>query len=200
MKRIARKTTPKVVGGKVQRKNRSAETPSYYNTPQDVPAIDRQRPGAGFRHVLKKRDLIDFVSIVPEWEQLSKGLDVIILAPGEYDRDGWYNPGVVAICAWERELRRVAVPSYYLEHRDIFDRLGVSCAKHGGQYVCQFTESTARAFQLLHIFLHELGHHHDRMTTRSKKDASRGESYAESYARRYESLIWQRYQKVVDLD
>ena len=38
--------------------------------------------------------------------------------------------------------------------------------------VCRFTEASARGFQLMHMFLHELGHYHDRMTTRSKRFAS----------------------------
>ena len=93
---------------------------------------------------------------------------------------------------------RAAIASYCIEHGDIFERLGVPCEKHGGGYLCHFTEPTAWAYQLLHIFLHELGHHHDLMTTRSKRQASRGESYAESYARRHEQLIWNRYQEVFD--
>ncbi len=49
------------------------------------------------------------------------------------------------------------------------------------------------AVQNLHILLHELGHHHDRITTRSRRRASRGESYAEQYARTYEERIWADY-------
>ena len=49
-----------------------------------------------------------------------------------------------------------------------------------------------------HILLHEFGHHHDRMTTKSMR-ASRGEPYAEEYARRYEALIWKDYLKVFTL-
>jgi hypothetical protein len=48
----------------------------------------------------------------------------------------------------------------------------------------KWTENTARAYQLLYMFLHELGHHHDRMTTRSRRATARGEPYAESYANR----------------
>ena len=58
---------------------------------------------------------------------------------------------------------------------------------------CGFTESTARAFQLLHILLHELGHHHDLITTRSRRKASRGEKYAEGYALLHSALILDRY-------
>jgi len=41
--------------------------------------------------------------------------------------------------------------------------------------------------------LHELGHHHDRMTTKSKRTASRGEGYAERYALAYADRIWESY-------
>ena len=201
MKRFPRKTAPGVKDGRVQKKNRAALTPNYYNTPQDVPAIDRERPGPGHRHVLKKRDIVDFISILPDWDELSKGLDAIVLATCEYDTDGWHTPGIVAVCAWERELWRVALPPYYREHKDFFKRIGLPTQQtRDGCYMCEFTEATVRAYQLLHVLLHELGHHHDRMTTRSKRRASRGEAYAEQYARSYESTIWDRYAETFDLD
>jgi hypothetical protein len=62
-------------------------------------------------------------------------------------------------------------------------------------YLAEFTESTIQAFQLLHVLLHELGHHHDRMTSPRQRDATRGETYAEEYARRYENKIWSAYQR-----
>lgn len=52
---------------------------------------------------------------------------------------------------------------------------------------------TVRAFQLMHVLLHELGHHHDRISTRSKVRSSRGEGYAESYAVRYSNCLWEAY-------
>jgi len=39
------------------------------------------------------------------------------------------------------------------------------------------------------------GHDHGRMTTRSQRQACRGEDYAERYAIRYSRLIWNRYVK-----
>ena len=45
----------------------------------------------------------------------------------------------------------------------------------------------------MHVFLHELGHHHDRITTRSMQTPSRGEGYAEEYAHRYGEQMWQKY-------
>ena len=96
--------------------------------------------------------------------------------------------------AWDRELWIPTLQSGVEEHRWILERLGVEVrAGRGGSTVC-WTEPTARAYQLLHIFLHELGHHHDRVTTRSKSSAARGESYAEAYANRYAAQIWDAYE------
>lgn len=80
------------------------------------------------------------------------------------------------------------------------ERLGVPCEETSeGNYLCKFDERTVRGYQLLHILLHELGHHHDRMTTRAQKRACRGEKYAEEYARLHQASIWQAYQKVFAL-
>lgn len=75
-----------------------------------------------------------------------------------------------------------------------------SAQVHSASQAWTGTDSQARAYQLLHIFLHELGHHHDRMTTKRQLSTSRGEPYAEAYARRHEGLIWDRYLKVFGLD
>ena len=82
----------------------------------------------------------------------------------------------------------------YQDDKDLIQRLEVPVERvERRKYICKFDEQTARAFQLLDVLLHEIGHHHDRMTTRSKVDAARGEDYAEEYARKYQSIIWDRY-------
>lgn len=79
-------------------------------------------------------------------------------------------------------------------HRGLCERLEVPCEPtEGGYYLCRFTAASIRAYQLLHVLLHELGHHHDRMTTRARKDSCRGEDFAERYALDYEQVIWDRY-------
>ena len=45
------------------------------------------------------------------------------------------------------------------------------------------------------ILVHELGHHHDRMTTRSQRESCRGEAYAENYACQFQSAIVERYRR-----
>jgi hypothetical protein len=191
---INRKTTPKVVGGKPLRKNRWAKTPNYYDTPQDIPAIDRRRPGLGYRHALKKRDVERFIRLLPDWKELSRGLNVIAIVAGDPTCFGWHVPGVVAVCAWDIELEIEVCWWFHHEHRKVFRQIGVPCEEiNDDTFRCKFTESTARAFQLLHVLLHELGHHHDRMTTKSTRRASRGESFAERYALSYADRIWESY-------
>lgn len=198
MRRIRnRKTTPKVRDGKVQRKNRTDLSRHYRNYVQDKPVIDRLRPGPGYRHVLFKRDVSRFIGLLPDWTELSRDLDAIVLVPGEDSCLGWHTPGIVAVCAWERGLVCEWSGSFVDEHASVLDRLGVTyrpCPDDA--YHIQWTEASVRGFQLMHVLLHELGHHHDRITTRSMRRASRGEPYAESYALAYADRIWDEYFRV----
>src|SRR5262249_47964719 len=149
-----------------------------------VPAIDRDRPARGYRHLLRKRDVQRFLALLPDWAELSRGVNVVLLAAGEPWLYGWYRRGVVALCAWPESVWNVMSPEFYDENRALFDRLGVPCEElPGGDRLLKFTRATARAFQLLDVMLHELGHHHDSQTNRSGR-VSRGEPYAEQYARR----------------
>lgn len=202
MRNQIRKSAPEVVGGKVRKKNNWALTPNYYSHRQSELVIDRKRPGQGYRHLLTRRDVRNFIAILPDWEELSKGLDAIVLAAGDAGTDGYHVPGVVYVCAWEEDLWR-DFPSdtdFFRDHEPIFQRLGVPIEySDGGHALCQFNEFTARAYQLLHILLHELGHHHDRITTKSQRRASRGESYAEAYALAYEARIWDEYLRRFEL-
>jgi hypothetical protein len=188
-----RKTAPKVRDGKVQRKNRWRETPNCYNSEQPEPVIDRQRPGWGYRHLVRKEDLRRFIRLIPNWNEISIGLNVLILARGNEGYMGWHRRGLVALCGWNRNIIHHTDHDWYLEHKAILEKLEVPCVRQSDDWELQFTEATARAFQLIHILIHELGHHHDRMTTGSKRDACRGEGYAEAYARRFEDLLLARY-------
>ena len=100
--------------------------------------------------------------------------------------DGLYtggpSGGVVKLSARERDLRRLVHPALFKDHRALFDRLGVACARQGPNLRLDFTPDTARAYVLLHILLHELGHHRDRITSRAKAALGRGESFAEAWA------------------
>ncbi len=156
--------------------------------------IDRERPGRGYIHIVSKADVEKFVLLLPEWSELSNGLRAVLLAQGELGCDGWYDhDGVVAICAWRRDLWRLSHKAHFLEHKELYERLGVPCEENGEDVLCKFTKSTARAYLLLHVFLHELGHHRDLMTTKKRTSLGRGERYAEDWAIKHEALVWSAY-------
>ena len=116
-----------------------------------------------------------------------------MLAPGGDGCYGWHRPGVVAVCAWDIELWEEWPLDFFAKHRQLLDLIGVPRQFVDDACLCKFEPATVRAFQLIHILLHELGHHHDRMTTRSQRRASRGEGFAEQYALKFAAAIWSRY-------
>ncbi len=188
-----RKTAPKVKDGKVQKKNRHTKTPNYWNTRQDEIQVDIEKPGRGYKHFLKKRDIIRFLEILPNREEIDTEFDAVLLSQGEYSCDGWYRKRIVGICAWEKEMPRIHSKAYFNNHKNIFDRLGVEYQIKKDYVTCFFNENQIKAYQLLHILLHEIGHHHDRIHTKSKKECARGEDYAENYALKYDKIIWNKY-------
>src|SRR4051812_42395792 len=66
--------------------------------------------------------------------------------------------------------------------------------QNGGSHVCDAT-SVSPSIPADPRPGAELGHHHDRMTTWTKRQCGRGESFAESFAREHEDEIIARYQK-----
>ena len=199
MPQISRRQSPGVKNGRVQKKNNWEVSPDYYSHPQRELVIDRQRPGAGYRHVLMQRDVERFIEMLPDWDEMSRGLDAIVLAPGREGYWGWHSPGVVHVCAWDEDWERFFWPSYFEVDRASLERIGVPLARVEEGVWAYFTPDTARAFLLTDVLLHELGHHHDAMTTRSARVA-RGEPYANAYQRKYGDLVWQRFLKCFPLD
>lgn len=182
-----RRTATKVKDGRVQKKNPKLPTGlgGY--------VLDRESPGRGFRHVVSKRDLQAFTEIIPEWHKFSQRLERIVLSrhssnDGEYAFYHREETGAIFLCAWRDDLWQEVRHGYFDSHRQIFERLGVSFDLGKETAFCRFTEAQARAFMLLHVFVHELGHHHDRLNQKHR-DSSRGEAYAERFANsRFEQL------------
>src|SRR5262249_13601692 len=104
MSRFHRKTAPEVRDGEVQRKNNWRQSPSCFSGSAWGPVIERRRPGPGHRHLLMKRDVERFVELLPHWDDVSHGLDVIVLDCGRRNCDGWYNRGALGICAWPLQM------------------------------------------------------------------------------------------------
>jgi hypothetical protein len=175
-----RRTATKVQNGRVQRKNR------HRPTGRQGYVIDRESPGRGFRHVLSKRDLQAFIDLIPDWDRLSQCLERIVLGranscDGEYVFYHREETSSIFLNAWQEDLWMEIAVEYFDSHKEIFQTLGVSHDKPAKSVLCRFTEPQVRAFMLLHVFMHELGHHHDRLQQKHN-DAKRGEEYAERFA------------------
>ena len=82
MRRSQRKTGTKVRDGKVTRKNRTELSNHYSQVRQTETVIDRLRPGKGYKHYLTVGDVRRFIGLLPDWSQLSIGLDAVILDEG----------------------------------------------------------------------------------------------------------------------
>jgi hypothetical protein len=183
-----RRTATKIKDGRVQRKNRHLPTGLLGCV------LDRESPGRGFHHVVSKRDIQAFIEIIPDFHRLCHRLERIVLACTQKGQDGAYEfhhreeTGAIFLNAWPEDLWIEISTGYFDSHEEIFSRLGVSCDRIEKAAFCRFTETQARAFMLLHVFIHELGHHHDRLNQKHR-DSTRGEDYAERFANsRFEQL------------
>ena len=175
----------------MQRKNR------HQPTGHEGYVLDRESPGRGFRHVVSKRDVQAFIDIIPGWEGLSERLERITLAARSDDCDGAHEffhreeTGAIYLNAWPEDLWVELRAGYFDSHQQIFERLGVSYDRMADIVMCRFTAVQARAFTLLHVFMHELGHHYDKVHQKHL-GASKGEDYAERFANsRFEQIYWQ---------
>src|SRR5688500_10355781 len=149
--------------GRVQRKNKHRPTVSYGYF------VDRESPGRGFRHVVTKRDVQTFIERIPDWPEVSRKIERIVLVR-EAESDGEYafyhheETSGIFLNAWPKDLWMDFTVDYFDAHRKILERLGVAHDARNGELVAvRFTEAQARAFMLLHVFLHELGNHQQRL-------------------------------------
>ncbi|HEY9510475.1 MAG TPA: hypothetical protein VIV82_11510 [Verrucomicrobiae bacterium] len=184
-----RRTATKVKDGLVQHKNR------HRPTGHDGYVLHRESPGREFRQVVSKRDVQAFIDIVPDWPRLSERLERIVLASRSDGWDGAHEfyhreeTGAIFLHAWRADLWTELTTSYFDSHQQILEALGVSFDRQENCVTCRFTEAQARAFTLLHVFMHELGHHYDRIHQKHR-NSSKGEDYAERFANsRFEQLF-----------
>jgi len=189
-----RRTATKVKRGRIQKKNR------HRPTAHAGYVLSREAPRQGLRHVVTKRDIQWFISLIPEWHTLSRGLDLIMLSryglwedeDGAYEVRPWQPTGAIFLHAWPTDLWQEFGEKYFEAHGAVFRRLGVAHERVKDGVICRFTRPQARAYMLLHIFMHELGHHVERFGTWrglgiKKKWAD--EDYAERFANdRFETL------------
>jgi hypothetical protein len=183
-----------VKNGTVQKKHRWDYYAKEYAVREgdgEIPIV-REPAFRGCRHLVTEDDLRTFLTIIPDWARYSTGLRGLVLGDGDDDCYGWHDVGVICIHAWSSEIEETWPSAFFEEHKPVLDRL---LAPHelddrANEFHCEFTKKTAAGFLLMHVFLHELGHHYDRMQTKARTHSGRGESFAESFGNELAEDIW----------
>jgi hypothetical protein len=162
--------------------------------------------------------VFEFLQLIPGWEELSIGLNRIILDSGSVYRFGWYCRGEIGLNAMESNLDIGMGKEAFYRDVDLFDRVGVVYRQRRTREpweeemepwvveeeenwaedvhaMCQFTRKQAHCFHLVRTLLHELGHHLDRKSN-PKRWCSRGETFAEDAGRDLERALWKSYCRV----
>ena len=178
--RPPRRTALKVRNGRVLKKNRPTLSVHQRIT------ILRRSPGLGFRHVVTKEDLLAFLDIIPGWPKYSAGLERIELEAGSDATEGSYafyhreETGGIYLCAWPDSLW-VTWDRAHFDYHPQLQELGVASEVKDKTVECRFTLAQARAFLLLHVFVHELGHHWQSINRRHHS-TKLDEDFAECFA------------------
>ncbi|PCJ18415.1 MAG: hypothetical protein COB02_10995 [Candidatus Cloacimonadota bacterium] len=191
-----RKVTPKVKNGLVQKKNNHSKTKGAYNHDGSELLIFKYKALKNYSHVVSVSDLHKFISIFPDFKKYSEGLHSIILDGSFHSPMGLCEIGVISLMAWEKDSfdDPDSCPDWLEEHKDVLTTLGVEFSIEN-KY-SYFTKKTARDFMLIHVFVHEIGHHYDRWCTYSKNSFPGGEPFAENFANNLFDEIWPKYQDI----
>jgi hypothetical protein len=186
MRLTARKSAPGVRDGTTQKKNRTTVSPDVYVHEFDSLVVQRIRPAKGFYHAVTPTDIRRFVRLIPDWARVAEQVKAVILTPGGDDCYGRYNnAGIIKLDAWPKN-EPVFVPA---RKGWLLSSIGVDHASG----LVSLQPKQAKCFLLMGTFLHELGHHVDRVNTRSRADATNGEPFAIAYEHRVQQELWPAY-------
>lgn len=190
MRQTNRKSAPGVRDGKVQKKNRTASSPDYYIHDSESLVIHRLRPKEGFYHAVSVTDVRRFIALIPDWDVAAQSVRAVVLTPGDdYCYGRYNNAGIIKLDAWPKHHHEV-IPS---RKAWLLNQMNIEAPVEAGYFVLRLTANQAKCFLLMGTFLHELGHHVDRMNTRSRLDAANGEPFAIAYEQRRQRELWDAY-------
>jgi hypothetical protein len=181
--------------GAVQKKNRWKLSPDadFSLLAGSELAFGERAPGVGRRHVTTLIDVQRFLRCLPDAAEHLEGLRAIVLG-GDSGAMGFYDDRcIITLCSWDEELVAEWDREFVRDHAATLSRLGVpldDVPEDDAAVTVYFDERSARAFQLVHVLLHEIGHHRDRMAGRR-----RGEEFAESWALEMEERVWPRFKE-----
>ncbi|MFP4105072.1 MAG: hypothetical protein ACLFVU_03185 [Phycisphaerae bacterium] len=187
---------------RAKKHGKTSRLPGYFQQPDELPAVERLRPGRGYKHLLLQTDVIDFLSLLPQYNDLSQGLEEIIFAPHREGTFGWHKPHAVAICAWDNYLWLTMDEGFIMDHEELLDRLGVEReqipAPGVPSWEVRWTEDQARGFQLLGVLLEHLCLRRGQWGSATEGDASLQKRYSQQYMDKHRQTIWDRYRDMFE--
>ena len=200
MRNVSRTTTPRVKNGKVQRKNRTQNTELAGLLDNSRFNVIRFKPDGPYFHPVRQPEVYRFVELIPDWTQISKGLSACVLNKdgddvqqgASYERSYhaiWIDP-------FPKSLSTIWSHAFFTAHKTFVERLGarVEFAESSSNITIHWTESQARAWQLLHLFLYELKVHAEYITLAKNRRFEHSNSVAEAYAFQTAEIIWDPYE------
>ena len=172
-----RRTATKVTDGRVRKKNNlDADRGDYFARPQSEIRLARRGPGPGHRHLLTVKDLRTFLPMLPDWDELARGLDAIVI-DGDGSSLSWSDRGLIGIYSWPADLwwEDALIGGY----EEVFALLGVEYSPVSDDtFQVRWTEREAHAFQLVRVLPYAMAHHRNEMVGRDTT-ADDAERYAD---------------------
>ncbi|TDF37224.1 hypothetical protein EYS14_13790 [Alteromonadaceae bacterium M269] len=197
-----RKVTPKVRDGKVQKKNRHQWTEFQELLDQETFSTIKMKPQEGYIHVVDRKSALKFVKLIPDWEDMSKGLSALVpdIDGCNHQTDMNYYPNSynsIWLSPFPKDMTLYWPKEFGEGHKEVTDLLGIEQEEIDDEEIkTVWTKPKAQAWQLLHLFLYDLYCHHECML-QGKDNYHHSDKLAEEYAIKTSAIILPDYEKVV---
>jgi len=184
----------RIKGGRPKPKPNRSDHLRWFPGPPGRFRVVRKPPGRQRYHPAGAEEIERFVGLIPSWEEISCDLDgVMLCAPWqeEYpDTEGLYGEHAIILFSWPRQPEERFRHSFTRQLPEVAGRLSLRERRKDRDYAVTWSPSQARAYVLLFVLLHEIGHHVDWLLCRRGRYARRGESFAEDWAADCRQRIW----------
>jgi hypothetical protein len=200
--RAGRKTTPKVRHGQVQKKDRHQWTEFQELLDNTAFSTIKMKPEDSYVHVVDRRRVLDFVELIPNWRDMSKGLSALVLGYDgcSHQTDINYSPKAynsIWLSPFPKDMTLYWSRSFAIEHKSITEFLGIDLIETGeDEIMTVWTKPQAQAWQLLHLFLYDLFCHNE-CTSQSRDNYHHQHKLAEEYAIKTAQLIVSDYERTI---
>lgn len=195
-----RREHPREKRGKRKPKPNKSDRLRWFPGPPGVFSVHRRSPGRQRYHPASPDDVRRFVQLIPGWQRVADDLDGVLLcgpwSAEYYDTEGLYGQHGIVLFSWPKDPRLSMWYAFTRHVPDTIRYLGLKERKRDRSFQSLWTPAQARAYVLLFVLLHEIGHHVDWVMSRDvhrRRRAGRGEPFAEDWAAEYRHRMWDDY-------